>query len=163
MRPGVALNPESQEQTKTHRRPVVATPDVITEFLKHTDRQILNDYGRKVASLELLARPKRRMFTAAEKLRILAETDRAADTGGIVEQVDLPLARRPPYLSWRHSPLPNSFSPVKLICAPMSRTTTFQPAHRLADQHPNHQIRGRPAPWEPWAERRDSMLTLGGC
>ncbi|BAI74739.1 transposase (plasmid) [Azospirillum sp. B510] len=32
---------------------------------------------------EMSARPKRRTFTAAEKLRILAETDRAADTGGI--------------------------------------------------------------------------------
>ncbi len=30
-----------------------------------------------------MARPKRRTFTAAQKLRILAETDRAADTGGI--------------------------------------------------------------------------------
>jgi transposase-like protein len=35
------------------------------------------------ASPELSPRPKRRTFTAAEKLRILAETDRAADTGGI--------------------------------------------------------------------------------
>src|ERR671910_1908613 len=32
---------------------------------------------------ELSDRPKRRTFTAGEKLRILAETDRAADTGGI--------------------------------------------------------------------------------
>jgi transposase-like protein len=35
------------------------------------------------ASPELSARPKRRTFTAAEKLRILSETDRAADSGGI--------------------------------------------------------------------------------
>src|SRR3954465_2118808 len=35
------------------------------------------------ASPELSGRPKRRTFPAAEKLRILAETDRAADTGGI--------------------------------------------------------------------------------
>jgi len=35
------------------------------------------------ASPELSARPKRRIFSAATKLRILAETDRAADTGGI--------------------------------------------------------------------------------
>ncbi len=35
------------------------------------------------ASPELSARPKRRTFTAAEKLRILAETNRAADTSGI--------------------------------------------------------------------------------
>lgn len=35
------------------------------------------------ASPKLSARAKRRTFTAAEKLRILSETDRAADTGGI--------------------------------------------------------------------------------
>jgi transposase len=35
------------------------------------------------ASPELTARPQRRIFTAADKLRVLAETDRAADTGGI--------------------------------------------------------------------------------
>jgi transposase len=35
------------------------------------------------ASPELSPRPQRRTFTAAAKLRILAETDRAADTGGI--------------------------------------------------------------------------------
>src|SRR3954465_9182647 len=36
-----------------------------------------------VASPELSPRPQRRTFSAAAKLRILAETDRAADTGGI--------------------------------------------------------------------------------
>jgi len=35
------------------------------------------------ASSEFTALPKRRTFTAQYKLRILAETDRAADTGGI--------------------------------------------------------------------------------
>ena len=35
------------------------------------------------ASPELLDRPRRRTFTAQDKLRILAETDRAAETGGI--------------------------------------------------------------------------------
>jgi len=35
------------------------------------------------ASPEQSAQPKRRIFSAATKLRILAETDRAADTGGI--------------------------------------------------------------------------------
>lgn len=34
-------------------------------------------------SPELLPRPQRRTFSAAAKLRILEETDRAADTGGI--------------------------------------------------------------------------------
>src|SRR5271168_3453621 len=36
-----------------------------------------------VASPELSDRPRRRSFTAQSKLRILAETDRAAETGGI--------------------------------------------------------------------------------
>jgi len=35
------------------------------------------------ASPELSVRPRRRTFTAQDKLRILAETDRAAETGGI--------------------------------------------------------------------------------
>ena len=35
------------------------------------------------APSELSARPRRRTFTAGDKLRILGETDRAADTGGI--------------------------------------------------------------------------------
>jgi transposase len=35
------------------------------------------------ASPELSDRPRRRTFTARDKLRILAETDRAAETGGI--------------------------------------------------------------------------------
>ena len=35
------------------------------------------------ASPELTARPHRRIFTAQDKLRIPADTDRAADTGGI--------------------------------------------------------------------------------
>jgi transposase-like protein len=50
-----------------------------------------NKEGRKpatvppppAASPELSPRPQRRTFSAAAKLRILAETDRAADTGGI--------------------------------------------------------------------------------
>jgi transposase-like protein len=39
--------------------------------------------GPASASPELSDRPRRRTFTAQDKLRILAETDRAADTGGI--------------------------------------------------------------------------------
>jgi transposase len=35
------------------------------------------------ASPELSDRPRRRTFTARDKLRILAETDRAAETGGV--------------------------------------------------------------------------------
>jgi len=35
------------------------------------------------ASPELADRPRRRTFTARDKIRILAETDRAAETGGI--------------------------------------------------------------------------------
>ena len=35
------------------------------------------------ASPELAARPRRRTFTAQDKLRILAETDHATETGGI--------------------------------------------------------------------------------
>ena len=49
--------------TNGGRRPIVAAP--------------------ASASPELTVRPHRRIFTAQDKLRILADTDRAADTGGI--------------------------------------------------------------------------------
>jgi transposase len=39
--------------------------------------------GPVAASPELTDRPRRRTFTAQDKLRILAETDRAAGTGGV--------------------------------------------------------------------------------
>ncbi len=39
--------------------------------------------GPVAASPELTGRPRRRTFTAPDKLRILAETDRAAGTGGV--------------------------------------------------------------------------------
>ena len=39
--------------------------------------------ARLAASPELAARPRRRTFTAQDKLRILAETDHATETGGI--------------------------------------------------------------------------------
>src|SRR4051794_41903749 len=54
-----------------------------------------------VASPELSPRPQRRTFSAAAKLRILAETDRAADTGGIaaLPRREGPYSSAPP--SWR--------------------------------------------------------------
>jgi len=53
----------SAASTEGHRPKVVAAP--------------------AATSAELRNRPHRRRFTAADKLRVLAETDRAADTGGI--------------------------------------------------------------------------------
>jgi len=48
-------------------------------------------------SPELSQRPRRRRFTAQDKLRILAETDRAAGTGGIGAEFPVPaLAVRVP-------------------------------------------------------------------
>ena len=58
------INAASGDSTKGGRRPtVVPSPDA--------------------ASPELSNRPRRRIFTVQDKLRILAETDRAAETGGI--------------------------------------------------------------------------------
>ena len=56
------------------------------------------------ASPELTARPRRRVFTAQDKLRILADTDRAANTGGIAA-----ILRREGFYSsaltdWRRQP-----------------------------------------------------------
>ena len=57
------IDAEAGAATNGGRRPTVAAP--------------------ASASPELIARPHRRSFTAQDKLRILADTDRAADTGGI--------------------------------------------------------------------------------
>ena len=57
------IDAEAGAATNESRRPTVAAP--------------------AWASPELTARPHRRIFTAQDKLRILADTDRAADTGGI--------------------------------------------------------------------------------
>ena len=55
----------------THEGPASATP---------TARVVA---AAKVASAEFTAVPKRRNFSAKYKLQILAETDRAVETGGI--------------------------------------------------------------------------------
>lgn len=66
--PMPTLTPVADDRTnaapETGRRPTIVPPPV-------------------TASPELSARPRRRSFTAQEKLRILAETDRAAQTGEI--------------------------------------------------------------------------------
>src|SRR3954447_10526293 len=46
-------------------------------------RSVCADRAPCAASPELSNRPRRRTFTAQDKLRILTETDRAADTGGV--------------------------------------------------------------------------------
>ncbi len=57
------IDAEAGAATNAGRRPTVAAP--------------------ASAPPELTVRPHRRTFTAQDKLRILADTDRAADTGGI--------------------------------------------------------------------------------
>ncbi len=58
-----SIDTEASAATNEGRRPTVAAP--------------------ASASPELTARPHRRIFTAQDKLRILADTDRAAGTSGI--------------------------------------------------------------------------------
>jgi transposase-like protein len=58
------INAATGDGTKGSRRPTVVPPPV-------------------AASPELSDRPRRRTFTVQDKLRILADTDRAAETGGI--------------------------------------------------------------------------------
>ena len=55
-------------------------------------------------SPELSNRPKRRTFTAADKLRILAATDRALETGGVGAVLRRGLAPDAHHLAWeRHA------------------------------------------------------------
>src|SRR3979411_990683 len=58
------INPAGGAVTAGLRRPTVVTAPA-------------------AASTQLSNRPRRRTFTAQDKLRILTETDRAADTGGV--------------------------------------------------------------------------------
>jgi transposase len=64
--------------------PMVQTPiDTATGAASSGGRRPTLVAAPVAASPELSDRPRRRTFTAQDKLRILAETDRAAETGGI--------------------------------------------------------------------------------
>jgi len=63
--------------------PMIPTPIDAEAGTATTGGQRLAVAAPASASPELTARPHRRIFTAQDKLRILADTDRAADTGGI--------------------------------------------------------------------------------
>src|ERR1700690_3373351 len=64
--------------------PMVQTPiDAATGAATSGGRRPTVVAAPAAASPELSDRPRRRTFTAQDKLRILAETDRAAETGGI--------------------------------------------------------------------------------
>src|SRR5258706_10642203 len=61
------------------------------------------------ASPELSNRPRRRTFTAQDKLRILTETDRAADTGGVGAILRREGIYSPPPGAWRSLPAAGAF------------------------------------------------------
>ena len=64
--------------------PVVHTPiDAAAGAATNGGRRPTVVAAPAAASPELSARPRRRSFTAQDKLRILADTDRAAEAGGI--------------------------------------------------------------------------------
>src|SRR3954465_13354386 len=65
------------------------------------------------ASPELSERPKRRTFTAGEKLRILGETDRAADMGGISAILRREGVSSSPLTDWRRQRDAGAFEALK--------------------------------------------------
>src|SRR4051812_22493557 len=74
------------------------------------------------ASPELSPRPQRRTFSAAAKLRILEETDRAADTGGIAA---ISASRRPLLVG------PDRLAPpARWRCARSAQAATTRPQAR---------------------------------
>ena len=79
------------------------------------------------ASPELSPRPKRRTFTAAEKLRILAETDRAADTGGIAAILRREGLYSSALTDWRRQRDAGAFEALK----PLKRGPKAVPANPL--------------------------------
>lgn len=76
---------------------------------------------------EMSARPKRRTFTAAEKLRILAETDRAADTGGIAAILRREGLYSSALTDWRRQRDAGAFEALK----PLKRGPKAAPANPL--------------------------------
>ena len=66
---------------------VMPNPDILTnaadDRIPEQEPRSLTVPASTRTSPELSSRPKRRTFTAGAKLRILQETDRAADSGGI--------------------------------------------------------------------------------
>jgi transposase len=80
------------------------------------------------ASPELSARPKRRTFTAAEKLRILAETDRAADTGGIAAILRREGLYSSALTNWRRQRDVGAFEALK----PLKRGSKAAPTNPLS-------------------------------
>jgi len=79
-------------------------------------------------SPELSARPKRRTFTAAQKLRILAETDRAADTGGIAAILRREGLYSSALTDWRRQRDAGAFEALK----PLKRGPKAEAVHPLA-------------------------------
>ncbi|RJF81308.1 helix-turn-helix domain-containing protein [Azospirillum cavernae] len=80
------------------------------------------------ASPELSPRPKRRTFTAAEKLRILSETDRAADTGGIAAILRREGLYSSALTDWRRQRDAGAFEALK----PLKRGPKAAPANPLS-------------------------------
>ncbi|BAI74118.1 transposase (plasmid) [Azospirillum sp. B510] len=76
---------------------------------------------------EFSSRPKRRTFTAAEKLRILAETDRAADTGGIAAILRREGLYSSALTDWRRQRDAGAFEALK----PLKRGPKAAPANPL--------------------------------
>ncbi len=60
------------------------SPDTGSDNISPTTSPARRVAAPAVPAAELTATPKRRSFTATYKLRILDETDRAVDTGGIL-------------------------------------------------------------------------------
>jgi transposase-like protein len=79
------------------------------------------------ASPELSSRPKRRTFTAAEKLRILAEADRAADSGGIAAILRREGLYSSALTDWRRQRDAGAFEALK----PVKRGPKTAPANPL--------------------------------
>ena len=116
------------------------------------------------ASAELAARPHRRTFTAAYKLRVLAETDRAADTGGI----SAILRREGLYSSaltdWRRQRAAGAFD--ALTPARRGRETTAPnplTTEMAALQHENARLARRLARAEAIIEVQKKWRNCSGC
>ena len=115
--------------------------------------------GPVAASPELTDRPRRRTFTAQDKLRILAEIDRAAGTGGI----GAILRREGLYSSalsdWRRQRDAGALGALTPEQAG-TQTAAAQPVGRRTGQRPAGQ---HPAAAAPGARRGDHRTSKKSC
>jgi transposase len=106
------------------------------------------------ASPEISPRPKRRTFSAAAKLRILEETDRAADNGGIAAILRREGLYSSALTDWRRQRDAGAFAALKPLRRGPKPTAPTVPAAELA------QLRRENAKLRQQLEKAETIIDI---